>query len=86
MNEPCLCNAYPFPHREASGKCEAPSTICSDCKSPAEGKWEDFGIGPYEYWGDCGTDVQMCFVSECCEAPVCRADNLSEIVESNEQQ
>ena len=31
------------------------------------GKWTDLGIGAYEYHGDKGTDINRCFVSECCE-------------------
>ena len=43
--------------------------ICPGCRvlNP-EMAWVDFGIGPYEYWGAPGCDVQECYVTKCCEA------------------
>lgn len=43
-------------------------TICPGCNvlNPDCG-WEDFGIGAYEYWGAPGVDVQMVWVTRCCE-------------------
>ena len=29
--------------------------FCPECKERKPGKWEDFGIGSYEYWGAKGT-------------------------------
>lgn len=42
--------------------------ICPGCDQECMGVWSDFGIGPYEYWGAPGVDVQMAYVSSCCEA------------------
>lgn len=42
--------------------------ICTDCGKECEGQWVDFGIGNYEFWGMNGIDVQMGYVSSCCEA------------------
>lgn len=43
---------------------------CTSCKQDAEGRWEDNGIGSYEFWGTPGDDSQLDFVSTCCEAPL----------------
>lgn len=43
---------------------------CNECKQECKGKWVDFGIGSYEFWGARGIDTRMAFVSECCEADV----------------
>jgi len=66
----CHCGAYPFPHRQGGGRCEAPSYICSICRSPCEGVELDFGIGPYECHGYVGVHRDVHFVSECCEGDV----------------
>lgn len=42
--------------------------ICTECGQQATGKVMDFGIGPYEFWGAPGNDVQLALVSICCEA------------------
>lgn len=70
--EPCRCKAYPFPHREFSGKCFADSwgPYCGDCGRPCNTTTVDEGIGAYEYWGQKGVDVRLATVSTCCEAPV----------------
>lgn len=44
--------------------------VCSECKKISHGKVVDEGIGPYEYQGMKGVDVNLCLVSECCEAPL----------------
>lgn len=41
---------------------------CSECGEECQGKWENQGIGPYEFWGQKGNDVRMVFVSDCCSA------------------
>lgn len=47
-----------------------PSGICTECNEHCSTKVVDFGIGPYEYWGAQCNDVQLCLVSQCCEAEV----------------
>lgn len=44
--------------------------ICSACGEPCKGIVMDFGIGPYEYWGQRGFDSNPRYVSNCCEADV----------------
>lgn len=44
--------------------------FCSGCHEECSGKWEDIGIGVYEFWGQKGSDVQMTYMSTCCEAEV----------------
>lgn len=44
--------------------------ICSECNRECFIETVDFGIGPYEYWGAVGCDVQLADVSDCCEADV----------------
>jgi hypothetical protein len=39
---------------------------CGYCKHACGVKWEDHGIGPYEYWGARGVDSQIVAVSDCC--------------------
>lgn len=41
--------------------------ICPHCHKDVEGTWTDEGIGPYEYCGDKGNDVQMVLLCENCE-------------------
>ena len=41
--------------------------ICADCKEECKVVLEDFGIGPYEYWGAKGTHHDYQAVSDCCE-------------------
>lgn len=43
---------------------------CDACGLPCWGEWQDFGIGPYEFWGAKGWDEQWCEVSDCCEADI----------------
>jgi hypothetical protein len=44
--------------------------ICEACGQPCRVTTVDYGIGTYEYWGAPGFDVQLCDVSDCCEADV----------------
>ena len=44
--------------------------VCDYCKSKCLGRFVDFGIGPYEYWGHMGCDTNIQWVSDCCDAPV----------------
>jgi hypothetical protein len=39
---------------------------CGFCHNPCEISWEDVGIGPYEFWGAPGCDVQWEPCSHCC--------------------
>lgn len=41
---------------------------CPECGKESRVVSIDFGIGAYEYWGAPGVHVQMCDVTECCEA------------------
>ena len=46
-----------------------PDTICPDCNAlDPQCDWIDFGIGPYEHWGAPGCDVQLVYVTTCCES------------------
>ena len=42
---------------------------CSECKQPCDAKWEDCGIGSYEYWGQKCNQTDYQFLSDCCGAP-----------------
>lgn len=44
--------------------------ICEFCENPCNGIWVDYGIGEYEFWGSKGSDVDVLFVSDCCESPL----------------
>lgn len=69
--EVCYCGAYAFPHRPGSGKCQGPGKfLCSHCGRVDEGRFADFGIGAYEYWGAPGFDRDIRWVSTCCDAPL----------------
>lgn len=41
---------------------------CEACGKPCSIQVVDYGIGAYEYWGAPGFDIQLCEVSDCCEA------------------
>jgi hypothetical protein len=45
-------------------------SYCSECKQECEVKWEDVGIGGYEYAGAPGVDIQWSASSVCCGAEV----------------
>lgn len=72
VQDTCRCNAYRFPHRAGSGKCQAtdPGPFCGHCGQPCEVRVVDHGIGAYEYWGGKGTDTRIEAESDCCGAGV----------------
>lgn len=54
---------------------------CTECGKQCKGTVLDFGIGPYEYWGQHCVDTNKQFVSECCEADVSdNPENLHSLV------
>lgn len=54
---------------ELAGLVAGAQTICPSCGALDPDVIEvDFGIGPYEYWGAAGVDVQLAWVTRCCEA------------------
>lgn len=55
---------------------DAPVGICARCGIEAEAILIDFGIGPYEFGSQIGTDEDWRYVSRCCE---------DEIVPCNEE-
>jgi hypothetical protein len=54
--------------------------ICPHCHAEVEGKWVNEGIGPYEYWGAKGNDVQMDFVCEECDGQLESEQSYSDYV------
>lgn len=68
----CNCPAYKFPHRFGGGACSGAQEICMSCGDECREARVDFGIGPYEYWGDRGVHHDYANVSDCCEAEVYR--------------
>lgn len=44
--------------------------FCTECKQECDVRYEDEGIGAYEYWGDKGVDTKWVGYSDCCEADV----------------
>lgn len=49
---------------------------CGSCGDPCDQTLVDMGIGPYEFWGTPGHDVNKCWVSDCCEATVYESEAL----------
>lgn len=49
--------------------------VCCNCGRECTVVRVDFGIGPYEYWGHRGVDVQERDCSDCCEADVTLYDD-----------
>ena len=47
--------------------------ICEACNRECHEIQVDFGIGAYEYWGACGVDIQLAWLSDCCEADLLHA-------------
>lgn len=75
----CTCRAYPFPHKEKTGRCLAGDyQYCGDCGQPCDIKQVDDGIGAYEFWGRTGVDRRISTVSRCCEANVFSNASLTE--------
>lgn len=76
---PCLCKAYPFPHRLFSGKCYASENgpYCGECGKPCEYTVSDEGYGAYEFWGRTGVHSHMVASSDCCGANVYADANLT---------
>lgn len=67
----CTCETRTTGRLDAAGKFVYTShaeDLCGGCHLPAEGKFEDFGIGVYECWGAPGIDTNVQYVSVCCEA------------------
>ena len=46
----CYCNAYPFPHRAGSGKCDDPGKQPSGCGECKYGKRETDPYGTGDRW------------------------------------
>ena len=46
---------------------DLPKGYCAGCHEYVTATVIDEGIGEYEYWGCKGVDVQLCYVSPCCE-------------------
>jgi hypothetical protein len=44
--------------------------VCSLCGETCDIRGVDEGIGPYEFWGIKGTDVQIVAASSCCSEPI----------------
>jgi hypothetical protein len=44
--------------------------LCSQCGAPCQEVLRNFGIGPYEFWGQQGVQEDWARVSPCCEAEV----------------
>lgn len=46
------------------------SIFCEGCQKYSNVRWEDVGIGGYEYWGGRGVDHQWILVTDCCREEV----------------
>lgn len=49
---------------------DMPHGICDDCGEECTATVQDFGIGPYEFWGARGVHEDWHAASPCCGAPV----------------
>ena len=56
---------------------------CSECYAPCFGHTVDFGIGPYEFWGQRGNDTNKQWVSQCCDATI--VDEMEMPIDSPEE-
>jgi hypothetical protein len=58
---------------------------CASCEAEVKAKKIDAGIGPYEYWGARGNNVQMMIVCDYCESSdlFVDSDMATEYTESN---
>ncbi len=54
---------------------------CKECGKPTRGKWLDFGIGDYEYWGETCHDTDWQYVSTCCDAELHANPALNELID-----
>ena len=61
---------YP-PYFDDEDEFDVTDMLCPGCNvlNP-DMKWEDFGIGFYEYAGAPGYDIRWDYVTRCCEASV----------------
>ena len=49
---------------------ESKAYYCTHCKEDCVVRWEDDGIGAYDYHGAKGVDKKWIAYSECCDAAV----------------
>jgi len=59
--------------RLSNGPGEKPDVsqpTCSNCGSKCDFQVVDFGVGRGEFWGQPYNDIELEWVSSCCEAPV----------------
>lgn len=65
--EPCVCDAYPFPHRPGGGECADPGPRpddCADCEHNVA-VFDPFGTGDHWYWeNECGHPVGCPWLGE----------------------
>jgi hypothetical protein len=47
-----------------------PQGFCEECGEFCEGRMTDVGIGPHEFWGSTGNQVDIRILSPCCEAEI----------------
>lgn len=71
----CGCEMEAGPHVAGHGDCQGnPQSynppFCGACGQEDSGHVQDFGIGPYEFWGQKGVDTRLEWVSTCCDAPL----------------
>ena len=57
-------------HRDYGYEDSIPKGYCSACHEECVGVQVDYGIGPYEYWGHKSVDVDLHWVSLCCEEEI----------------
>jgi hypothetical protein len=50
--------------------------LCSECLTSCTPTEVDFGIGPYEFWGQVGNHSDIQIVSDCCEATIINYGNV----------
>lgn len=80
----CNCAAESHPHQWGSGQCRGgyklldSPFVCSYCGAPVRGTVVDEGIGPYEYGGAPGVDMQYVVRSECCGEAVWHTPDSSD--------
>ena len=57
------------------------STYCKHCEKDVDVYSEDFGIGPYEFWGSKGYDSQIGFFCSECDEEIEDYDKINFIEE-----